>query len=116
MTEHILNFAVGIDDDAIINNVMTTAEKKICKNIEIEVMKRIFVSKFCARSAVRNDGDEIVVDRDAVFSNMAKEVVCNSIADMKEEIVTKAAEMLAESFKRTKAWKQATENVLNEVE
>lgn len=116
MTEHIINFAIGLEDDKIIANIEKTAEKKICDDIQKEVLKRMFMSRYYLTSGVvREDAysKKVVVDRDAIFTDYANELIMKCISDNKELIIERAADKLAESFKRTKAYKEAMEKVLD---
>ena len=115
MTDHIVSFAIGIDDQAIINSVQKSAEKQIINDIKQNVLGQIFVNRYGYRTAPTTKdghGNTVLDENNAELSEFAKELVKETLAENKDTIVAMAAEKLAESFKRTKAWKDATEEVL----
>ena len=115
MTEHILNFAVGIEDDKIIDAVMKSAENSIINDIKKSVIDRMFddrrgyynssVCEMNMRTA------SYKVKSDAVLSDMSKDIIEKIFAENKDQIIELAAEKLADSYKRTKAWKEKTAEV-----
>lgn len=116
MTDHIVSFSIGIDDQAIINSVQRSAEKQIINDIKRNVISQIFVGRYGygRKTPITEDiyGNVILDANDAELSEFSKELVKEVLAENKDAIITMAAEKLAESFKRTKAWKDATEEVL----
>ena len=49
--EHIVQFAIGIDDDAIVKKVSEHAEKEIIKNLEQQVANKIFQAYYYSQNA-----------------------------------------------------------------
>lgn len=117
MTDHIVSFAIGIDDQAIINSVQKSAEKQIINDIKQNVLGQIFVNRYgygrTAPTTKDRHGNTVLDENNAELSEFAKELVKETLAENKDTIVAMAAEKLAESFKRTKAWQEATKEVVN---
>ena len=117
MTDHIVSFSVGIDDDKIVDCIQKNAVKQITNDIRLTVMNEIFANRWSYRkSAVKiNDEDKLEVSAgDAELTDFAKDVIKEAINDCRDEIIKQAAKELAESFKRTKAWKEAAADVFKE--
>lgn len=94
--EHIVQFAVGIDDNAIAQRVEESAEKQIIKDIKQDVMNKIFQSYYRNSDATRKDP----------LSDFSKGLVESFLNEHKDEILDKAAMHLADKLSRTKAAKE----------
>lgn len=96
--EHILQFAIGIDDEAICRRVEESAYKDVVKALTNE-----------AKSALpkRYGGS---VD----WRNLVDDAVLDLMAEHKDEIVAAAADRLYESMRRTKAVREAIEKAMGE--
>ena len=105
--EHIIQFAVGIDDNAIVKRVEATAEKAIIETLTNDVRSKIFY-KGWGKSVVDPDRDPL--------NTFAKDIIEKEILKEKEAIVERAAEMLVEKPARTKIVKEMVQNVLSEME
>ena len=108
--EHIVQFGIGIDDDAIREIVMKKAEKSITqdlmKQIRTDIDKQIFVidtgwyGNDCKRVGLQDWVNDLVV---------------KLLEDHKTEIIERASEKLADKMSRTKAFKEAmAEKILEE--
>lgn len=103
--EHIVQFAIGIDDEAITKTVKESAESQIIAAIKKDVEKIMFtrlpfsyggdVDKSCPQEWVRN---------------MVKSV----IEDNKDQIIEGAISELAKNMARTKVVKEAIANYANQ--
>lgn len=91
--EHIVQFAIGIDDEAIRKRIEQTAEKQIIDSIREDINDHIF--------------RETTWAKDSVLQNWVKDIVVDAILEHKDEIVTAAASQLCEYMKRTKAVREA---------
>ena len=115
MTEHILNFAVGIEDDKIIDAVMKSAENNIINDIKKSVIDRMFADRRGYYSSsvceMNKRTASYKVKSDAVLSDMSKDIIEKVFAENKDQIIELAAEKLSDSYKRTKAWKEKTAEV-----
>lgn len=111
--EHILQFAVDIDDQKIVNAVESNAVKQIIDGIKIDILNRIFTKGYYNSNAVIIDAKGVKLSPEAEFSGFAKNIIEDAIDDLKPEIINAAADKLVESYKRTKAWKDRAEKELD---
>ena len=99
--EHIVQFAIGIDDEAIRNRVTESAEKQITESIKKDVERAIFFKGWNSPSVDKNKPKEWVKD-------MVKEV----IEANKDQIIEAAVAELAKNMAKTKAVKEAMAKVV----
>lgn len=92
--EHILQIAIGVDDEAIKERVAESAEKQITKNIEQMVKNKLFEGYY-GRNA----------DERSALSEYSKRLLDDFLERHKDEILEKAAVYLAEKLARSKAGK-----------
>lgn len=112
--EHIVQFAIGIDDAAIVKRVTESAENQIVselkKKYESEIEHQIF--KF-ERVGWGRSTEEVK----GGLQDWVKDLVTDILHKHQEEIVEMAAEKLADKMSRTKAIKAVmVEKVAGEVE
>lgn len=91
--EHIIQIGVAVDDDRIEKAVIESATKAITK----EMCEHIF--SYYGSS----------------LTDTAEEIVRGCINEWKPEIIEKAAELVAESIKRSKAYKEKVKEITNAV-
>ena len=96
--EHIVQFAIGIDDNAIIERIEKNAEKQIIQNIQQQVRNRLFERYYC------HDADE-----KSALNDYSKGIVEGFLQKHKDEILEKAATHLADKLARSKAGKALLE-------
>lgn len=95
--EHIVQFAIGIDDNSIRKNIMESGEAQIMKAIKQDICDKIFEKCWGNRHADPNkDG----------LSNYSKSLVEDFMNENKDAIIEKAGQYLAERLARTKAAKE----------
>ena len=99
--EHIVQFAIGIDDEAIRNRVTDSAEKQITESIKKDVEGNIFCKEWNSNNVDKNNPKEWVKD-------MVKEV----IEANKDQIIEAAVVELAKNMAKTKAVKEAIAKVV----
>lgn len=99
--EHIVQFAIGIDDEAIRNRIARSAEKQIIENIQANVEHIIFNSGWNTNRVDKNAPKEWVKD-------MVKDV----IEANKDQIIEAAVVELAKNMAKTKAVKEAMAKVV----
>lgn len=117
MTEHVLNFSIGLDDDGIRKAVQESAVREINESIKEDILNAIFKSSNCWQKATTTSHGEVVLDKDAELRGFAKDLVKETIEEHTDELLQIAAAELVESFKRTKTWKEmATAAIKKEVE
>jgi len=93
--EHIIQFGVTIDDDAIKRNVEANALNAVTKSLSAEIKSNL----------PRRYGS---VDWNRVAYNCIEEFIDQN----KEEIMDMAADRLVEKVKRTKAWRERYESAM----
>lgn len=97
--EHIVQFAIGIDDEGIRERIAENAEKQIIKNIEQQVRNKLFESPYYGRNA----------DEKSPLNDYSKRLIESFLEKHKDEIFEKAAVHLAEKLARSKAGKALLE-------
>ena len=93
--EHIVQFAIGIDDEAIKERIEATAEKQIRQNIERQIRNSLFEARYYGADA----------DEKSRMNSVALRIVETFLEKHKDELLEKASEHLAEKLARTKAAK-----------
>ncbi len=96
--EHIVQFAISIDDQTIANRIMENAEKQIIKEIERQVRNSLF-GHYYGRDA----------DEKSELNEYSKRIVESFLTTHKDEILEKAAVHLADKLVKTKAGKALLE-------
>lgn len=97
--EHLVTIAFDFDDKTVTEKIHDTVEKTVINQIKAEVEEKIFERDRWRRKTVDPNCDPL--------SSWTENVVREIFLEYKEEIISKAAEIVADSFKRTKAWKEA---------
>lgn len=100
--EHILQFAINIDDEAIKKTISEKAEKQIIENITISVQNKI-------QDAIYNSG---YYHRDDKLKGWVKDEFNKFLDANKDEIISIATEKLADRLSRTKRVREAVDEVL----
>lgn len=105
--EHIVQFAISIDDNAIKKRVVEAAEREIISDIKQQVLNQIFESRsYYRKDATPNDPMQLWV----------KDLIIESLKEEEKGIVLAAAKILADRLPRTKAFKSLLEKMKEEVE
>ena len=92
--EHIVQFAIGIDDKAIQNRIEEYAYKDVLDKITTETMDTIFMHMNA-------------YSRENMCQTMMGDALQSFLEERKDEIIDKAANMLADRFQRTKKYREA---------
>ena len=100
--EHIVQFAISIDDDVIVKNVMANAEKKITEDIKQQVINKLFEAYWANRNADPKHDK---------LSDFSQNIVLGLLEDNKEYILDKAAAILADKLARSKKGKEILGNL-----
>ena len=101
--EHIVQFAVSIDDNAITQYVTKHAEKEIIKDLKQQVANRLFESRY-----YRGNSDP---ERDRLNEWAKNEIINTFLDENKDKIISEAAKELAVKLARTKAGKAILEDL-----
>lgn len=101
--QHIVSVAFDFDDQAVSEKIQASVEKavidKITKDVEVKVFEQDWY--FGSNKTVSTDH----------LSTWTKNLIAKIFEENKETIIDQAAKYLADSYKRTKAWKEATGEV-----
>lgn len=103
--EHILQFGINIDDDAIVKAITAKAEKMVID----ELVER-----------TKKDIDETIYSkgyyRDRDLRDWVKDEFIKFLETNKDDIISRASEKLADKLFRTKQVKEAVSEVLKELD
>ncbi|WNE84570.1 peptidase U32 [Bifidobacterium adolescentis] len=91
---HIVQFAISIDDETIQNRI----EEHAYKDVLNKLTKNAVDSVFSYTNAY---------SRDTMWRNLMEEALQSFLEERKDEIIDKAANMLADRFQRTKKYREA---------
>lgn len=94
--EHILQFGISIDDDAIKRNIESSATRKLADEL-IKDSKALFFNKW-------GDG----------FSESGREIIMKFLNDNKDEIIERASKDVASSMKRSKKYREALASIVED--
>lgn len=100
--EHIVQFAIGIDDDAIVKRVSENAEKEIIKDLKQQVANKIFQPYY-----YKGNADPTRDNLSCFSENLVKAF----LEENKEYIIDKAAAILADRLFRSKKGKEILDNL-----
>ena len=100
--EHIVQFGIGIDDDAIREIVMKKAEKSIMEDLKKEIRSEIVREIFVCETDWY-DGKE----RKTGLQDWVNDLVTKTLEDNKKQIIDMASEKLVDKMSRTKVIKEA---------
>lgn len=104
--EHIVQFAIGIDDEAIKKRVVEAGYTDIIKQL-----------KYDCTSAIGSSGYWKNWSRDTLdWGKFAEDCMNAWMDEHRDEIIEAAAAKLANSYKRTKAFKDRVKEKLDEVD
>lgn len=92
--EHIVQFAIGIDDKAIQERI----EEHAYSDVLAKLTKNAVDSVFAHTSAY---------SRDIMWKTMMGDALQSFLEERKDGIIDKAANMLADRFQRTKKYREA---------
>lgn len=92
--EHIVQFAVGIDDDAIVKKIEEYAVKTITTELKQSVADKIFEPCYYISKHARPNDDPL--------SKFSANIVSQFLDENKETIIEKASSMLADKMFKSK--------------
>ena len=103
--EHIVQFAIGIDDNKIRETLEQTAVHDIEESIKKDVLGKILHKTGYAYGEVNFKEDDL--------NAFARKILEDLLVGWKDDIVEKSAQYLTDYLKRTKAVKQLVEETKN---
>lgn len=92
--EHIVQFAIGIDDEAVTERVIAAATNELIKDVKSNIYKKGYYS--------------------SGFTDTVENIIKTAVSEYKDEIVDRASEMLFNSIRHSKKYKEIVSNVLTE--
>lgn len=92
--EHIVQFAINIDDKTIQNRIEEHAYTDVLNKLTKEAVDSVF-----AHSSAYS--------RNTMWESLMENALQNLIEERKDEIIDKAANTLADRFQRTKKYREA---------
>ena len=98
--EHIVQFAIGIDDEAIRKRIEASAEKQIVDSIKEDISDMIFH---------KNRWND-----EKCLQSWVRAIVIEAVMEHKDDIIREAASQLCEYMKRTKAVREAVAGAVEE--
>ena len=104
--EHIVQFAISIDDNTIAERVEKNAEKVIIESLERMVCNTLFETPYYKRNASPSDRP----------SEWMKWRIEEFLEAHREEIIAEAGKILANRLAKTKAAKETVGKVLEDLE
>lgn len=103
--EHIVQFAVSIDDNAIAKTVAEKAEREIISQLKTEVANAIFGPIYTHRGST---------DPSKIFTPLVKEIINEFLNKNKDVILENTSKMLAHKLVHSKRGKEILEDILEE--
>lgn len=91
--EHVVQFAIGIDDERIVKLVEENASKQIIGELKQQVANRIFSANYYGQNANPS--------RDKL-SDVSEKIVADFLEDNKDIIIQRASEILADRMLKSK--------------
>ena len=101
--QHYFNFAIELEDEQIAERIARNAEKQITESIEKTVREQLF--------AYRYDYKTRKNEQDGPLSAFAHDIFVEWLKSHKDEIIDRAADMLAKRLANSKAGKAIIEEV-----
>jgi hypothetical protein len=92
--EHIVQFAIGIDDKTIQNRIEEHAYTDVLDKLAKEAMDTVFAHTNA-------------YSRENMWKTMMGNALQSFLEERKDEIIDKAANLLADRFQRTKKYREA---------
>lgn len=92
--EHIVQFGIGIDDNAIRNRIEKYAYKDVLDKLAQETIDTVFANTNA-------------YSRENMRKTMMEKALRSFLEERKDEIIDKAANMLADRVRRTKKYREA---------
>lgn len=102
--EHIVQFAIGIDDKGIKERIEKSAEKQIIERLYHDIALSLTGNTRWTEYPISSEFE-------GAFRRVAKEAVDNAVNQNKDEIIKEAATILADRIFRTKAAKELLGNI-----
>lgn len=114
MREHIINFAIDIEDDRIANIVEEKAAKQIMNDLKLEIFNRLLEGTYYRKAATLNNRDnKVEIDSSSRLNDWVQDMVKTVLEDNKEEIINRAVDKIANSYVKSKSFKEKIDKKLD---
>lgn len=100
--EHIVQFAVSVDDEYIKARIAENAEREVKKELKAEIREKIFAKYGYDR------------DKYGYATAFTEELFQNWLEENKEAVIRETAEIMAEKTMKSKTWRGAVRNAAME--
>lgn len=108
--EHMVNFGIVIDDDAITKLV----EENIVKQVSADILAKVEKEPGDLPTVTSFRGLHMYADHRVNWSKLVQQAVDGMAEEWKDEVIERTANMLYESVKRTKKYKERMAEVLDD--
>jgi len=98
--EHILQFGISIDDKAIKDRIEEAAVNKMADDLSKSVKNRLF----------RTDGWD-----SGKFTADAEQIIRNVMNEYKDEIISQSVNMVVDTIKHSKKYREALADIVEEM-
>lgn len=105
--QHVVTVAFDFDDKTIQKIIESNAEKKIIEEIKDMMLQKIYRSHHWGSRKIEPDMDP--------FSEWTESIIRDLFNENKEEIMDRAAKLVADSVKKSKYYKERIADICKEV-
>ena len=105
--QHVVTVAFDFDDKTIQKIVESSAEKKIVEEIKDMMLQKIYRS--------RGWNSKTIDPKNDPFSEWTESIIRDLFNENKEEIMDRAAKLVADSVKKSKYYKEGIADICKEV-
>lgn len=105
--QHVVTVAFDFDDKSIQKIIENGAEKKIVEEIKDMMLQKIYRSHRWGSKKIEPDYDP--------FSEWTESIIRDLFNENKEEIMDRAAKLVADSVKKSKYYKEGIADICEEV-
>lgn len=105
--QHVVTVAFDFDDATVQKIVESGAEKKIVEEIKQQMLQKIY--------RTRGYSNQKIDPRYDPFSEWTESVIRDLFEENKEEIMNRAAKLVADSVKKSKYYKEGIADICKEV-
>ena len=98
--EHILQFGISIDDETIKNRIEEAAVNKMAEDLKRSVRDKLFNNNRWNSSG---------------FTEEAERLIKNVMNEYKDEIISQSVNMVVDTIKHSKKYREALANVVEEI-
>lgn len=105
--QHVVQIAFDFDDNTVQKIIESGAEKKIVEEIKDMMLQKIYKSRHWGNRKIEPEYDP--------FSEWTESVIRDLFNENREEIMDRAAKLVADSVKKSKYYKEGIADIFKEV-